>query len=299
MKFKTLLLFSALTSAVCMQSQDKKTTNMNPFFDNYSTPFEVPPFHLIKNEHFKPALLEGIKQQEAEIEAITSNKKKPTFENTILAMEESGELLSKVRTVFSNLNSANTNPEIQAIAKELAPNLSAHSDNINLNQALFARVKNIWDNQKNLKLNQEQAKILENLYTNFVRSGANLSEENKKRVREINSEMAIATLKYGQNILAETNSFELVISDKNDLAGLPNALIENAAADAKARNKEGKWVFTLSNSSVMPFLQYSENRALRAKIYNNRILPRTWRRRKFQLQGRSINLIYFDGNNFF
>lgn len=268
MKIKTILLFSALTSAVSMQSQEKKQTTMNPFFETYTTPYQVPPFDLIKNEHFKPAILEGIKKHEIEINNIVSNKQKPTFENTVLEMENSGKLLARVNTVFSNLNSANTNEEIQAIAKELAPKLSAHNDNIYLNDALFKRVKTVWDNQKNIKLNKEQAKILENLYKNFVRSGANLSEENKKRLREINSEMAVATLKYGQNILAETNSYELVISDKNDLAGLPNELIETADSEAKSKGKAGKWVFTLSNSSVMPFLQYSSNRKLRQEIWN-------------------------------
>lgn len=268
MKIKTILLFAALTGSVGVHSQEKNTLTMNPFFDTYSTPYQVPPFHLIKNEHFKPAILEGIKKQEAEIDAIVTNKEKPTFENTVLAMENSGKLLSRVSTVFYNLNSANTNEEIQSIAKELAPKLSAHNDNINLNDALFKKVKAVWDNQKNFKLNKEQAKILENLYKNFVRSGANLSEENKKRLREINSEMSVATLKYGQNILAETNSYELVISDKNDLLGLPNELIETAANDAKAKGKTGKWVFTLSNSSVMPFLQYSSNRKLRKEIWN-------------------------------
>jgi peptidyl-dipeptidase Dcp len=251
-----------------MNSQEKNKDNSNPFFETYTTPYQIPPFDLIKNEHFKPALLEGIKRHEIEIEAILSNPEKPSFDNTILAMENSGKLLSKVSTVFYNLNSANTNEEIQSIAKELAPKLSTHNDNINLNEVLFKRVKSIWDDQKNLKLNKEQSKILENIYKNFIRSGANLSEESKKRMREINSEMAVATLKYGQNILAETNSYELVISDKNDLAGLPNELIETAAADAKAKGKTGKWVFTLSNSSLMPFLQYSSNRKLRQEIWN-------------------------------
>ena len=268
MKIKSIFLFSALISAFTMNSQEKNKDNSNPFFETYTTPYQIPPFDLIKNEHFKPALLEGIKRHEIEIEAILSNPEKPSFDNTILAMENSGKLLSKVSTVFYNLNSANTNEEIQSIAKELAPKLSAHNDNINLNEVLFKRVKSIWDDQKNLKLNKEQSKILENIYKNFIRSGANLSEESKKRMREINSEMAVATLKYGQNILAETNSYELVISDKNDLAGLPNELIETSAADAKAKGKTGKWVFTLSNSSLMPFLQYSSNRKLRQEIWN-------------------------------
>ena len=179
MKIKTLLLFSALTGAVSMHSQEKNKTTMNPFFETYTTPYQVPPFDVIKNEHFKPAILEGIKKQEDEIKAIASSKEKPTFDNTVLAMENSGKLLARVSTVFYNMNSANTNEEIQAIAKELAPKLSAHNDNIYLNEALFKRVKAVWDNQKNFKLNKEQAKILENLYKNFVRSGANLSEENK------------------------------------------------------------------------------------------------------------------------
>ena len=143
MKIKTLLLFSALTSAVTVNSQDKNKTTMNPFFETYTTPYQVPPFDLIKNEHFKPAILEGIKKQEAEINAIVSNKQKPTFENTVLAMENSGKLLARVSTVFYNMNSANTNEEIQAIAKELAPKLSAHNDNIYLNDALFQKVKTI------------------------------------------------------------------------------------------------------------------------------------------------------------
>ena len=167
MKIKTLLLFSALTGAVSMHSQDKNKTILNPFFETYTTPYQVPPFDLIKNVHFIPAILEGIKKQEAEINSIVSNKEKPTFDNTVLAMENSGKLLARVSTVFYNLNSANTNEEIQAIAKELAPKLSAHNDNIYLNDALFKRVKVVWDNQKNFKLNKEQAKILENLYKNF------------------------------------------------------------------------------------------------------------------------------------
>jgi peptidyl-dipeptidase Dcp len=240
----------------------------NPFFTDYNTPYEVPPFHLIKNEHFKPAILEGIKQQQLEIDAIVKNTKAPTFENTILAMEKSGELLTKASTVFYNLNSANTNDEIQAIARELAPEISAHSDNISLNDALFQRVKTIWNQKDKLKLNKEEAKLLEKTYKRFVRSGANLSAKDKEKLRDINSELSVLTLKFGQNILAETNTFELVVDSENDLKGLSQELIELAAETAKAKGKEGKWIFTLSNSSVMPFLQYSANRELRATIWN-------------------------------
>ena len=267
MKFRTLILLTVISSTLTVHAQEKKQI-MNPFFENYTTPFQVPPFHLIQNEHYKPAILEGIKQQEADIKAIVNNKEQPNFQNTILAMENSGKLLAKVRTVFSNMNGANTNDDLQALAKELAPQLSAHSDNISLNEALFNRIKKVFDNQKNAKLNKEQAKVLDNLYKSFVRSGANLNQADKEKLRNINSKLAVATLKYGQNILAETNSYKLVISDKNELAGLPNSLIESAAADAKAKGLEGKWVFTLANSSVMPFLQYSSNRNLRKEIWN-------------------------------
>lgn len=252
-----------------IEAQEKnETTAMNPFFQAYDTPFQVPPFDKIKNEHFKPAILEGINSHEAEIIAIANNVEAPSFDNTILAMENAGRLLSDVSTVFSNYNSANTNKEIQNIAKEVAPNLSSHRDNIYLNEKLFAKVKTLWDKKASLGLNLEQAKILDNAYKDFVRSGANLSVTDKDILRNINGKLSLASLKYGQNILAETNKYELIIDAKKDLAGLPEGLIEAAAADAKAKGKEGKWVFTLSNSSVMPFLQYSSNRALRQKIWN-------------------------------
>lgn len=252
-----------------IEAQEKKeNTTMNPFFQAYDTPFNVPPFDKIKNEHFKPAILEGISTHQAEINAIANNMQPTTFENTILAMENAGELLSNVNTVFSNLNSANTNKEIQNIAKEMAPNLSAHRDNIYLNEKLFAKVKTLWDKKETLGLNLEQAKILDNAYKDFVRSGANLSNADKEILRKINGDLSLTSLKYGQNILAETNSYEMVIDSKKDLAGLPQGLIDAAAVDAKAKGKEGKWVFTLSNSSVMPFLQYSANRELRKQIWN-------------------------------
>lgn len=257
----------AIGNMLTIEAQENKQ-NMNPFFQPYSTPYEVPPFDKIKNEHFKPAILEGIKRHEAEINAIANNTAAPTFENTILAMENAGELLANVNIVFSNLNGANTNEEMQKIAKEVSPNLAAHSDNIYLNEKLFARVKAIWDKKESLGLNPEQAKILENLHKAFVRSGANLATADKEKLRKINAELSMTSLKYGQNILAETNKYELVITDKKDLAGLPQELINTAADDAKAKGKEGKWVFTLSNSSVMPFLQYSSNRKLRQEIWN-------------------------------
>lgn len=261
-----MLVIANLLTVEAQEKQENMITN--PFLQAYDTPYNVPPFDKIKNEHFKPAILEGIKRHEAEINAIANAAAEPTFDNTILAMENAGELLSNVNVVFSNLNSANTNKEIQNIAKETAPNLSAHRDNIYLNEKLFARVKALWDKKETLGLNLEQAKILDNSYKDFVRSGANLSDSDKVILRKINGELSLASLKYGQNILAETNKYELVVDSKKDLAGLPQGLIDAAAADAKAKGKEGKWVFTLSNSSVMPFLQYSSNRELRKQIWN-------------------------------
>jgi len=269
MRNKSLFILLVIGNLLTIEAQEKKeNTTMNPFFRVYDTPYNVPPFDKIKNEHFKPAILEGIKKHEEEINAIANASAAPTFDNTILAMENAGELLSNVNVVFSNFNSANTNKEIQNIAKETAPNLSAHRDNIYLNEKLFAKVKTLWDKKETLGLNLEQAKILDNSYKDFVRSGANLSDSDKGILRKINGELSLTSLKYGQNILAETNKYELVIESKKDLAGLPQGLIDAAAADAKAKGKEGKWVFTLSNSSVMPFLQYSSNRELRKQIWN-------------------------------
>ncbi|WP_426090361.1 M3 family metallopeptidase [Flavobacterium sp. DSR3-2] len=269
MRKKSFFILLVIGNMLTIEAQEKKeNTTMNPFFQAYDTPFNVPPFDKIKNEHFKPAILEGISSHQAEINAIANNTQPTTFENTILAMENAGELLSNVNTVFSNLNSANTNKEIQNIAKEMAPNLSAHRDNIYLNEKLFAKVKMLWGKKETLGLNLEQAKILDNAYKDFVRSGANLSNADKEILRKINGDLSLISLKYGQNILAETNSYEMVIDSKKDLAGLPQGLIDAAAVDAKAKGKEGKWVFTLSNSSVMPFLQYSSNRELRKQIWN-------------------------------
>lgn len=269
MRKKSFFILLVIGNMLTIEAQEKKeNTTMNPFFQAYDTPFNVPPFDKIKNEHFKPAILEGISSHQAEINAIANNMQPTTFENTILAMENAGELLSNVNTVFSNLNSANTNKEIQNIAKEMAPNLSAHRDNIYLNEKLFAKVKTLWDKKETLGLNLEQARILDNAYKDFVRSGANLSNADKEILRKINGDLSLTSLKYGQNILAETNSYEMVIDSKKDLAGLPQGLIDAAAVDAKAKGKEGKWVFTLSNSSVMPFLQYSASRELRKQIWN-------------------------------
>lgn len=273
---KTVLILTTVGMSLLSGNDDKSKRNgdpTNPLLAAYNTPYEVPPFHLIKNEHFKPALLEGIKIHQQEIDAIANNPAKPTFDNTILALENSGQLLNRVATVFSNLSSANTNDQLQAIAQEMAPISSKHNDNIYLNEKLFARVKAVWDARKTLKLTPEQSRLLEKKYKAFVRSGANLSDADKEKLRKINGELSLLSLKFGNNILKENNAYELVIDKKADLAGLPDELIVAAAAKAKASGKDGKWVFTLSNSSVMPFLQYASNRELRKQIwtaYQNR-----------------------------
>lgn len=243
------------------------TMAQNPFFKAYSTPFGVPPFADIKAEHFEPAFTEGMKQQAAEIAAITAQKSKPTFANTILALENSGDLLDRVGTVFFNYNSANTNETLQKIAQILSPKISKHRDDIQLNKALFERVKAVYDQRAQLKLTGEQIKLLEKTYKGFVRSGAALAADKQERLRKINEEVSLLTLKFGQNLLAENNNYTLVVDKKEDLSGLPSSLIAAAADDAKKRKMEGKWVFTLQNPSIMPFLQYADNRSLREQIF--------------------------------
>ncbi|WP_313515429.1 M3 family metallopeptidase [Sphingobacterium sp.] len=240
----------------------------NPLLAKYETNFEVPPFDLIKDEHFRPAFKEALKVHEAEIDSILKIDEPATFANTILALENAGQLLNRVSTVFYNLNSANTNDTIQAIAKDLAPVMSAHRDEINLNPELFKRVKTVYDQRANAGLDAEDQKLLEETYKGFVRSGANLKDEDKEKLKKINAELSVLSTQYGQNLLAETNAFEMVVDKEEDLAGLPKELKAAAAAEAKTKGKEGKWLFTLQNPSVMPFLQYADNRELRKKIWD-------------------------------
>lgn len=248
-------------------SQGNPNPTGNPFFTEYTTPYGVPPFEEIKIEHYKPAFLQGMKEEMAEVNAICNNPEKPTFENTIVAMDQKGALLSKVRIVFGGQSGANTNAEMEALSREMSPLFSKHSDDIRLNPVLFARVKAVYDQKDQLGLNKEQAKLLEETYKGFVRGGANLSAEKQAKLRELNSELAMLQLTFGQNMLKETNDFQLVIDKKEDLSGLPDNLVANAAVAAKAAGMDGKWLFTLHNPSVMPFLQYSDKRELREKIF--------------------------------
>ena len=243
----------------------------NPFLGKYTTPFGIPPFEQIKVEHYKPAFIKGMEEHKKEIDAIVNNKKTATFENTIAALDRCGELLNKVASVFYGQNSACTSDEMQAVSREISPLLSQHSDDITMNAALFKRVKYVYDHQSEEKLDKEQKKLLEETYKSFVRSGANLSADKQEQLRKLNQEISMLQLTFGQNMLAETNAFQLIIDNKDDLAGLPQNLIASAAEVAKERGLDGKWVFTLHNPSVMPFLQYSDRRELRERMYKGYI----------------------------
>lgn len=248
-------------------------TGSNPFFQDYENEYQAPPFDKIKNAHYLPAFEEGIKQQEAEIEAIANNEEAPTFENTIAAMEFSGELLSKVSSVFFNLVAAETNPEMNKIAQEITPKLTAHSDNIYLNDKLFQRVKTLHENASELDLNDEQLRVLDKIYKRFVRGGADLNDEQKAELREINKELSSLELKFEQNVMEETNAYQKFVENEEDLAGLPEGVVQAAAEAAKQAGKEGQWLFTTQKSSFLPVLQYGENRELRKDLllaYNNR-----------------------------
>lgn len=262
----------AVMLGVCTDASGQAVkVDANPFLTKYTTPFEVPPFDQIKLEHYKAAFLKGMDAQAKEVNAIVNLKTTPDFENTIAALDQSGKLLTKVSAVFYGQNSANTSDEMQDLSRDLSPLLSKHEDDIKLNAKLFKRVKAVYDSRAKLKLNKEQAKLLEETYKDFVRGGANLSVENQTKLRELNSELSLLELTFGQNMLKETNSFKLVIDNKEDLSGLPESLIASASDAAKAAKLEGKWLFTLHNPSVMPFLQYSDKRDLREKIYKGYI----------------------------
>lgn len=250
---------------------DKKQSASNPFFTEWTTPYGIPPFDQIKNEHFMPAIEQGMQQHLEEIDGIVNNQEAPTFSNTIEAMDYSGRLLSKTLAVFFNLESAETNDSLQKIAEEISPLLSEHNDKVSMNEKLFDRVKTVYNNRESENLTPEQTRLLTNYYKDFVRSGALLPEDKKEQLKAINKEIGLLTLKYSQNVLAENNSFELVIENETDLAGLPESVKAAAAEEAKGRGKEGKWVFTLSKPSMIPFLQYAENRNLREKLYKGYI----------------------------
>ena len=239
----------------------------NPLLTDYNTPFNVPPFEKIKVEHYEPAFIEAMKQQKQTIDKIVNSADEATFENTIEALEYSGSLLSEVIGAFYPLTSANTNPEMQELAQKFAPMLSSHSDDISLNPELFKRVKAVYEIKDELDLNPEQQMLLKKVYNGFVKGGANLPEDKQARFREINEALSLLAVKFGDNVLAEINNFQMVIDNEADLAGLHESDKQAAAEVAKEAGLEGKWVFTLQNPSWIPFLQYAENRELREKLF--------------------------------
>jgi len=266
--FYMMWLAGVVLAACTNQKKETATDMVNPFFTEYTTPFKVPPFDEILLEHYMPALDSGITLQEAEIAAIVNNPEEPTFENTILPYDQSGELITKVMNVSGPLNSAITDPERQALAREMTPKMTRHRDNISLNPELFRRVKAVYDKRSELGLDAQQLRLVEKFYRDFERSGANLSVEDQAKLRTLNEQISKLQLQFGENLLAESNkNFRLVIDNEADLAGLSEDVVLRAAEQAKRDNMEGKWVFTLDKPSMLPFLQYAENRALREKLY--------------------------------
>ena len=252
----------------CKQNEKRVALDaQNPFCSEFNTPLATPPFDRIKTEHFKPAIIAGIKQQESEIKTITDNSEPATFENTIVALDESGNLLNRAYSIFDALANANTDSVLQAIAVDVTPLLSEHRDNIYLNEPLFNRIKTVYEDPASASLTTEQKRLLENYYKDFVRSGIALENTQKERLREINTKLSLLSLSFGENLLAETNNYRLIIDNPDDLAGLPADLAEIAAQTARKNGLEGKWVFTLSRPSWEPFLQYAKNRSLREKLY--------------------------------
>lgn len=264
-KLSFMILAAGLLAVSC---GDSKPESDNPLLRKWDTPQGVPPFSEIKVEHYLPAYEEALKVHNEEIQAITSGTAEPTFENTVAAYDRSGKLLRQVSMVFSAINGANTNDSLQDVAKQTTPMLTKHYDNIRLNADLFAKIKSVYDRRESLGLQPDQLRLVEEMYKGFVRGGINLPAEDQTKLRELNGKIADLELKFGQNLLAETKAFKLVIANEADLAGLPEGSIAAAVEAANREGKEGKWVFTLDNPSVMPFLQYADNRALREEIFN-------------------------------
>jgi peptidyl-dipeptidase Dcp len=260
-----LFLFAAPT--VSAQPTPAGPAAENPFSQEWKTPFGVPPFDQIKTEHFLPAIQEGMKQQRREVDKVAKNPAPPTFANTIEALDAAGLLLEKATAVFQNLSSAETSDALQAIQKQVAPMLAAHRDDIHLDPALFRRVKAVWDGRATLTLEPDQQKLLEDKWKDFVRGGALLPKEGQERLRKINAELAGLSVKFGNNLLKETNAYRLVIDKKEDLAGLPDRVVAGAAEAAKKAGLEGAWLFTLHAPSLWPFLQDAANRELRRQIF--------------------------------
>lgn len=270
---KKILSFLTLTTlAICLYAQDRQNIpasmeTTNPFLEEFKTTKGTPPFDLIKKKDYKPAFIKGIEQQTVQINNIVNNPDKPTFANTVLVLDQSGDILERVSSVFGGIRGADSDDDIQKIAEEISPLLSEHSDNIYLNEKLFARIEAVYNDSVNTNRTTEQKRLIDKYYKRFVRSGIKLDAAQKERLREINKELSLLALNFGKNLLAETNNYQLVVESSEDLSGLTEAEISIAAQAAKSRGLDGKWVFTLSKPSWLPFLQYADNRDLREKLY--------------------------------
>ncbi len=264
------IILSACVAALACGCADKNAGN--PLLAEWDTPFGAPPFEQIQAQHYMPAFQQAMSENKAEVDAIVNNSDAPTFDNTIAALDRSGKLLNKIASVFYAQTSANTNDSLQQISKELSPLLAQHSDDISMNAQLFERVKAVYEQKDSLNLDKEQSKLLEETYKDFVRGGANLDAESQAKLREVNGRLSQLQTQFGQNMLKETNDFRLVIDNEADLAGLPESLVASAREAAVSAGLEGeKWVFTLHNPSIMPFLQYADNRELREQIFKGYI----------------------------
>ena len=268
-KLINMIALSMITLASCTSNNEPKTEAepKNPFLTEYTTPFQVPPFDQIKNEHYLPAFEAGMKEQLAEVEAIVSNAETPTFQNTILPFDKSGETLDRVSNVFFNLNECLTNDEMIKIAETVLPLLSKHSDSIMMNPKLFERIDYVYQHRNEMGLDDQQIRVVEKYEQDFVRNGAALPADKQAELSKINEQLSTLSLQFGNNLLKENSGYKLVIENEADLAGLPQTSIDAAAEQAKSDGMEGKWVFTLSKPSLIPFLQFSERRDLREQMY--------------------------------
>ncbi len=266
-----LLLVTLLAMPLSLSAEEALVTPENPFFGAWTTPFGVPPFEEIKHAHFLPAMVRGMAEHDAEVQDIVANPDPPTFANTIEALERSGEMLGRVRQVFYGLLSARTDDELNQIAEEVSPMLSRHYDNILLNQALFGRVKAVYEKRDGLSLSVEARTLLEETWQDFIRGGANLDAREQDELRAINEKLSVLTLQFGQNILKEDNGFQLVLEQEEDLAGLPERVVSGGARAAQEAGLSGKWLFTLHKPSLFPFMTYSTRRDLREKLYRGYI----------------------------
>ena len=266
-KIIPMIVLSVIAVTACTNNEKKQDNNQNPFLTEFQTPFKVVPFDKIKIEHYLPAFEAGMKEQLEEIDAIVNNEETPTFQNTILPFDKSGQTLSRVSNVFFNLNECLTDDDMISIAEEVLPKLSKHGDAIAMNPKLFERIDYVYQHRNEMGLDDQQIRVVEKYHEDFVRSGAALDAEKQAELSQINEQLSTLSLQFGNNLLKENSNYKLVIEKPEDLAGLPQSSIDAAAMKAKEEGMEGKWVFTLSKPSLIPFLQYADNRDLREQIY--------------------------------